>query len=241
MSAFTYRHQLPALCAAGYRATAVDLKGHGFSDKPRGEGEYTFDAMVGHVREVVDAVADRPTILVAQSMAGPLAIELALANPELVRGLVLVSPVGLGDIRFIRVARLLTPAALDPIAPYLARRWVVRAGLGLAYGDSVGVTDDIVDEYWAPAQFRDFARALRGLAYHFGWGPLPEQRLAALDARTLIVLGGRDRLIRGAPQRAKQLSGPAVVVIDDAGHAVNEERPKAVNAALLDFLERLPA
>jgi pimeloyl-ACP methyl ester carboxylesterase len=239
VSAFTYRHQLPALGAAGYRATAVDLKGHGFSDKPRGGGEYTFEAMVRHVRDVIEAIADRPAVVVAQSMAGSLAIELALENSGLVSGLVLVSPVGLGSTRFARVAQLLTPEVLDAAAPYVVARWVMRAGLAAAYGDSAKLTEDVIDEYWAPAQFPGFACALRGLVRNFNWAPIPEARLAALDARTLIVLGARDRLIRGAPQRATRLSAPTVVVVTDAGHAVNEERAEAVNAAILEFLSRL--
>jgi pimeloyl-ACP methyl ester carboxylesterase len=238
VSAFTYRYQLPALGTAGFRATAVDLKGHGFSDKPLGRGEYTFEAMVRHVRDVIEAIAHCP-VVVAQSMAGSLTIELALENPGLMSGLVLVSPVGLGITRFARFAQLLTPELLDAAAPYLATRWVMRAGLAVAYDDSTRLTEDVIDEYWAPAQFPEFASALRGLVRNFNWAPIPEARLAALDAPTLIVLGARDRLIRGSPQRAKRLSGPTVVVVDDAGHAVNEERPEAVNAAILAFLSRL--
>jgi len=36
----TWRHQLPALAAAGFRAVAPDLRGYGASDKPRGVGQY---------------------------------------------------------------------------------------------------------------------------------------------------------------------------------------------------------
>jgi pimeloyl-ACP methyl ester carboxylesterase len=240
VSAFTYRHQLPALGAAGHRATAVDLKGHGFSDKPTGRGEYAFQAKVRHVEDIIDAIAHGPAVVIAQSMAAPLAIELALGGSGAVRALVLVSPVGLGIIPFVRLARLLTPRVLDPIAPYLVPRWIVRAGLALAYGDSARVSEDSVDEYWSPAQFPGFARALRALIHDFNWAALPDARLAALDARTLVVLGSRDRLIRGAVHHARRLSGPTVAVIEGAGHAVNEERPEAVNAAILEFLRRTP-
>jgi pimeloyl-ACP methyl ester carboxylesterase len=239
VSAFTYREQLPALGAAGYRAAAVDLKGHGLSDKPTGRGEYTFPAMLRHAQEVIEAVAGGPAILVAQSMAGPLAVGLALAD-ETIRRLVLVSPVGLGVVPFIALAELLTPRLLDPIAPRLVRRAVVRLALGRAYGHSARVAEDIVDEYWAPAQFPGYARALRALVHDFTWSPLPDAQLAAVGARTLVVLGSRDRLVRGAHDRAGRLLGSNVVVVPDAGHAVNEERPEPVNAAILAFLGRAP-
>jgi pimeloyl-ACP methyl ester carboxylesterase len=239
VSAFTYRHQLPALGAAGYRAAAVDLKGHGFSDKPLGRGEYTFEAMARHVEEILEAVANGPAVVVGQSMAGALAIHLATSGRDIVTAQVLIGPVGLGVIPFIRAAVLLTPRVVDPVAPHLARRSVVRAGLGLAYGDPRRITEDTVDEYWAPAQFPGFARALRALVHDFRWAPLPDSTLAILDERTLVVLGARDRLVRGSERRARRLAGPTVVVVDDAGHAANEERPDVVNAAMLAFLARL--
>jgi non-heme chloroperoxidase len=239
VSAFTYRYQLPALGAAGYRATAVDLKGHGFSDKPLGRGEYTFEAMARHVEEVLEAVASGPAVVVGQSMAGALAIHLTTSGRHIVAAQILIGPVGLGVIPFIRAAVLLTPRVVDPVAPHLARRSVVRAGLRLAYGDPGRITEDTVDEYWAPAQFPEFARALRALVHDFRWAPLPHSTLAMLDDRTLIVLGARDRLVRGSERRALRLAGPTVVVVEDAGHAANEEQPDAVNAALVAFLARL--
>ena len=236
-SAFTYRHQLPVLGAAGYRAAAVDLKGLGFSDKPTGRREYTLEAMVRHVDEILDAVASRPAVIVGQSMAGPLAVELALSGRRAVPALVLVSPVGIGVVPFIRLAQLLTPRALDPIAPHLVRRPLVRAGLGLAYGRWSRISEDVVAEFWAPAQFPDFGRALRALVHDFDWSEMPEERLRALTVPTLVIRGTRDRLVRGPPRRpVRGLSSAALVVVDDAGHAANEECPEPANAALLQFL-----
>jgi pimeloyl-ACP methyl ester carboxylesterase len=239
-SAFTFRHQLPALGAAGYRATAVDLKGHGFSDKPPGRGEYTFEAMLRHVEEVVETVGGGPAVVVAHSMAGPLGVELARMAIGSVSRLILVSPVGLGVVPFIGLAQRLTWRMLDPIAPRLASQRVVRAALRVAYGESRRVTEDVVDEYWAPAQFPDFARALRALVREFTWSPLPDTRLAAIGDRALILLGALDPLVRGAAPRAGRLFGSRAIVIPDAGHAIHEERPDLVNAAILEFLGRPP-
>src|SRR5688500_20372279 len=44
-SAFIFRDNMPALADAGFRAIAVDLKGHGLSDKPVAADEYTVDAL----------------------------------------------------------------------------------------------------------------------------------------------------------------------------------------------------
>jgi pimeloyl-ACP methyl ester carboxylesterase len=75
--------------------------------------------------------------------------------------------------------------------------------------------------------------------HDFAWSPLPEERLAAVRDRALVILGARERLVRGAEEHARRLFGSRLVVISDAGHAVNEECPEPVNAAVLDFLGRL--
>jgi pimeloyl-ACP methyl ester carboxylesterase len=235
-SAFTYRHQLPALGAAGFRASAVDLKGHGFSDKPTGRGEYTLAAMYRHLEDIVAAVAGGPAVLVAQSMAGAAAFELALSPAGAVSRLALVSPVGFGVVPFIGLARWLTPRVLDRVAPVLIRRAVVRVALSLAYANPRRVTGATVDEYFAPAQFPDFSRALRALVHDFRWSPIAEERLRALGVPTLVLLGSADRLVWRPRQRAAFLPNARVVVIDDGGHAVNEERPAPVNAEILRFL-----
>lgn len=221
---------------------AVDLKGLGFSDKPTSRGEYTFDSMMRHVEEILDAVAGRPAVVVGQSMAGALALELALARNAAVSAVVLVSPVGIGVVPFVRLARLLTPRVVDAVAPYLLRRFTVRFALGVAYGRQERVTDDTVDEYWAPARYPEFARALRALVHDFDWSEVPQKRLASLNVPTLLIRATLDRLVRGPPRRSvPSLERAELVVIDDAGHAVNEERPEPVNAAMIAFLDRLRA
>ncbi|MDQ3949211.1 MAG: alpha/beta fold hydrolase [Gemmatimonadota bacterium] len=239
-SAFTYRHQLPALGAAGFRAVAVDLKGHGFSDKPTGRGEYTFAGMLRHVGDVMDAIAPAGAAVVAQSMSGALAVQLTLTENPRITHLVLINPVGLGAVRLIRLARLLTPRLLNPIAPYFIPRWIVRAALRRAFNDTARVTPDDIEEYWAAAQFPGYSRALRALVNEFTWAAFAETRLAALRVPTLVILGARDRLLRGSRLLAERLPGARVVVIEDGGHAVNEERPEPVNAAILEFLGRRP-
>jgi pimeloyl-ACP methyl ester carboxylesterase len=237
-SAFTYRHQLPTLGAAGFHATAVDLKGHGLSDKPVGRGEYTLEGMLRHVEDVMDVLTLGPAAVIAQSMSGVLALELALAANSRVARLVLINPVGLGAVRLIRLARLLSPRLLNPIAPYLVPRWMVRVALRRAFNDTTRLTPDDIEEYWAAAQFPAYSRALRALTNEFTWAPVPETRLVALRVPTLVILGARDRLVRDSRLLAARLPGARVAIISNGGHAVNEERPELVNAAILEFLDK---
>jgi pimeloyl-ACP methyl ester carboxylesterase len=63
-------------------------------------------------------------------------------------------------------------------------------------------------------------------------------QLARVEVPTLVVSGSLDRLVRDVPQRASLLPRAQVEVVPDGGHAINEECPQPVNAAILAFLAR---
>src|SRR3954447_8822843 len=52
----TWRNQLPALAAAGFRAVAPDLRGYGSSDKPRGVSGYTLPKLAQDVAKLIEAL-----------------------------------------------------------------------------------------------------------------------------------------------------------------------------------------
>ena len=86
----------PRLAAAGHRAAAVDLRGHGRSDKP--DGGYDFATISEDLRALIAALGfDRP-VLVGQSWGAGVVLDFGVRHPGLTRGLVLVDG-GLTDLR----------------------------------------------------------------------------------------------------------------------------------------------
>jgi pimeloyl-ACP methyl ester carboxylesterase len=86
------------LVEAGRSAVAVDLRGHGHSDKP--ETGYDFATIARDLRALIGALGpgfERP-ILVGQSWGAGVVLDFAVRNPELTRGIVLVDG-GLTDLR----------------------------------------------------------------------------------------------------------------------------------------------
>jgi pimeloyl-ACP methyl ester carboxylesterase len=82
---WTWREQLPAFAAAGYRAVAMDLRGYGASDKPpRGYDAYTLAA---DIAGVIRALGERSATLVGHDWGGFLSWSAAAFHPRLVRGL----------------------------------------------------------------------------------------------------------------------------------------------------------
>lgn len=239
-SAYMFRHALRALGESGYHAVALDLRGHGLSDKPVGRGMYTTGCLLADLRAAANAIGLDRFAVVGQSMGGALALRLALAEGDRVTHVMLINPAGLSGIPALQIGRLFRSPVFDYLVNKLPPRWLIRRILHVAYGDARQVQDDAVDEYWAPSQFPDYARAMRALTCEFDWHPIPPEHLGALRAPTVVIIGSADRLIRGALRTAERLRNVKLVTIAGAGHIANEERPDEVNAVLLDLLTQAP-
>lgn len=237
-SAYSYRHTMPALAAAGFRAIAAELKGEGFSDKPPSPSEYTRESLVAHVLEIIDALGADRIALVGHSMAGGIAVLVALEAPARVARMVLIAPTNLGSLRLVRFARPLLPAALHGIAPYFAVRPLFWVLLRTVYGDLSKPTSRDMDEYLAPSNDPAFARSQHSLLREYDWSAIDAERLGELRVLTLLIHGTRDRFVMrdGMERLARLVPFVETHVVEGAGHSVQEEAPELVNAAIVKFL-----
>lgn len=84
---------LPELSDAGYAGYALDLLGHGESEKPSNVHDYSIDATFEHFSKWIDSLGrTEPLILIGHSLGGGLSLLYAQRYPERVRGLVLINP-----------------------------------------------------------------------------------------------------------------------------------------------------
>jgi len=235
-SAYIFRENFAALASAGFHPVAVDLKGHGLSDKPLAPGEYRLEAMRTHIGDIIDALEVDHVMLAGLSMGSALAAHYAFLEPRRVQGLVMVSPVGFSGLPGLSLLRMVTPAPLSPIAPRIASRSLVRALLRTVNGELRRMTERDVDEYWAPTQFPDFTRAMRQLLHEFNW----RAPFVPLPVPALLITGTHDRLMlsRHAESYTRIMPLLEHTVVQDAGHVVYDEAAPIVNATLISFLSR---
>ena len=237
-SAYIFRDNLPAIADAGFRAIAVDLKGHGLSDKPRERREYTVDALLDHIREILDALGIERARLVGHSMGGALTYHFAARFPERVESIGLLSPVGLTGVPLMWLYRALTPAWLAPLVRFIRPRLAIKIGLKRVYGKRGSYTARDVDEYLAPFQFPDYAPAVRELLHAFDWEAAKHRSLAKVNARAFGAFGTLDHLMPRDKMAIYErlVPGISITPIIDAGHVITEETPQEVNAVLRALL-----
>jgi epoxide hydrolase A/B len=89
--AYSWRHQLPALAAAGYRAVAPDQRGYGRSSRPEAVEDYDIHHLVGDLVGVLDDLEAEQAVVVGHDWGSMVASHLALLHPRRVRGLVNMS------------------------------------------------------------------------------------------------------------------------------------------------------
>jgi pimeloyl-ACP methyl ester carboxylesterase len=84
----SWRAQLAALAAAGYRAVAPDMRGYGGTDAPADPAQYTMLHHAGDLVELVHALGETQAVLVGHDWGAPAAWNAALLRPEVFRAVV---------------------------------------------------------------------------------------------------------------------------------------------------------
>jgi 4,5:9,10-diseco-3-hydroxy-5,9,17-trioxoandrosta-1(10),2-diene-4-oate hydrolase len=240
-TAYSFRHNIPAIAEAGWRVVVVEPPGQGWSDKMPDPAAYTLESLAGRVLGILDRVGvTKAAPFVGLSLGGAVALQTALVSPDRVSRLGLWSPIGFGCARIVRLGGLLSPALAPLLERTVGPRFVGLA-LRIVYGGSHPPSPRDVAEYAAPIGSRDFVRAQIELLRNVRWSGFSGAERARLRLPISIVAGTKDPFIPLSCLRdaAESLSDARLRIVKGAGHAPNETHPAAVNAETIGFL-RVP-
>lgn len=205
-----------------YRLILWDLPGHGESQAPRKAP--TPDGLVKNMLTILDGEDANRVVLAGLGAGGALALRFWRAYPSRVRGLVLI-----GTMPGLRngIARDIWNGQVGELAAT-----VERDGLDALEGGAE------VDPRLHTCPF-GLATAARALLTQRDDGALPW--LAEIDVPVLILVGSEDKPnLSAAHFMARTIPHAREIVIPRANHAANIHKPNSVNAAIRDFLGRLP-
>src|SRR5215831_15326693 len=85
---YSWRHQLPALSAAGFHAVAVDMRGYGQSDRPEAIDQYTLLHLVGDMVGLLDVLGIEQAVIAGHDWGAPVAWHAALLRPDRFRAVI---------------------------------------------------------------------------------------------------------------------------------------------------------
>lgn len=225
--------------APHYRIIRVDLPGFGLTG-PFPHDDYHVERYVEFLVALLDHLSVPAAVIGGNSFGGQIAWQTAVDAPERVAGLILVNAAGFPlapdsvPVGF-RIAR--TPW-LQPLMTRLLPKRMVESSVRDVYGDPSRVTDALVERYYELALREGNRRAL-ALRLEQASGPeSPTERLDSIVQPTLILWGGRDRLIPpgNALKFASAIEGSRLVIFDELGHVPHEEDAAATAAVVLQFL-----
>ena len=228
-----------ALGAAGYHAVAFDARGHGDSGWSA-DGDYSVDAMVADLVQIIDTLGGKRPVLVGASMGGGTSLGAIGEDHVDATALVLVD-----------VAPRIEPAGAERILDFMRQK-----------PEGFETLDEVADAIAAYQPHRNRPRTLDGLAknlrvgengrFFWHWDPkfLEDSRnleertarmhacAATLTLPTLLVRGGLSDVLSeaGATAILEMCPHAEFVNVTDAAHMVAGDRNDIFSAAVTEFL-----
>ncbi len=223
------------------RVVRMDLPGFALSD-PFADGDYTSANYLRFVRRVLDHLGLGRVVVAGNSFGGELAWMLAAEQPERVAALILVDAAGY-PMRSTSVPiafRMARTRGLDQVVRHVTPEPLVRSSVRNVYGDPDRVDDALVQRY-RELVLRAGNRDALVRRLNLRQGASDTTVIAGIRTPTLILWGGRDRLIPPdmADQFARDIPGSRIVRFDALGHVPHEEDPAASLVPVREFLARV--
>lgn len=204
-----------------YRVITWDMRGHGASESPADQKQYSEEATVDDMAAILKACGVAKAVIGGLSLGGYMSLAFNLKYPEMVKALMLFDT---GPGYKNPQAR----AGWNETAEASALNFETKGLEGLGGGAEVRVSQHRSAD--------GLAKAARGMLAQFDARVI--ESLEHVQVPTLVLVGAKDRPFLAASEyMAGKIPQSTKVVVEDAGHAANIHQPEAFNVAVLAFLE----
>lgn len=252
---YSWRHQIRAF-ANSFDCAAIEMRGYGETDAPRGKSNYTLDKLVGDVAEIIEALGRKRAIVIGHDWGGGIAWATAMMRPDVVERLVVMNcphPKRLSEelrkntrqmlrswyMLFFRIPKL--PKALFRRRDY---ELLDRSMRDNAINKDAFSDDDLAYFHAAFRNPYSITAAINYYRANLRSGFMARSREnnwinRRIEAPTLVIWGERDfALGKELTYNMEPLFAGSFELkyIADAGHWVQQERPERVNEMLQPFL-----
>jgi len=238
-STYTWEQVAPILSDAGYHVWALDMKGFGWSDKPRGS-DYDPVTLAREVNAWLETMGIERPVIAGNSLGGAIGIILAVDHPENVDRLVLIDSAGY-RLKAPLIIRVMNSGPGAFVMKWTFGRWLVKGNLKMVFVNQELVTNEGIDAYYDRLRTegaRDAQTAVSRAILKYATDPYIE-KLSVIAAPTRIIWGAQDQWIplEHAYRFQKDIPGADLKVIPECGHVPQEERPETTAQLIQEFLK----
>src|SRR5687768_5331356 len=240
---FLWRNVAPAITEAGHTAYAVDLFGHGESDRPF-DADFGIAAQSEYLDAAMTALRVARGIVVGVDIGGDVALRLAATRPERVEKLVLINTPAFDEIPardISQMQRSTAKFAFRTTRGILGAAPLVEGVLKGSVADpETHMPVKLIARYLAPFVGKDGVNHLLALASSITAADMEDVDLKTIHVPALIVWGDRDEWLdpKIADRLVNALPDGRLVRLPGAGRLVPEEAPQQMNELILEFMKR---
>lgn len=216
-----------------HRVVAVDLLGHGGSEKP--SSGYTIESQADLVAEALGRLGVRDAMVVGHSLGGAVSVALAERSPQLVNRLVIIDTTPGGEADLGLLAKLTFTPVLGEALWRIKTDFATRKGLEVAFAPGFDVPDAFVDDL----NRMTFSSYDSADSTDYSDEESLGARMQATGKPLLVIMGSEEQIIddpRATLARyAREAPGTIAKLIAGAGHSPNVEKPAQTAALVLQF------
>jgi pimeloyl-ACP methyl ester carboxylesterase len=245
---YAWRYQIPALADAGFRVWAPDQRGYNLSDKPKGIGSYTLDALSRDVVGLIDASGYDQVYVVGHDWGGFVAWYTAEKYPERIKKMVILNAphrkIMRENLRTNPTQQVKSQYIFDFQTPWLPE---VRMKLQNYKGLKKALEASSKPGTFSESDFKKYHEAWsRPKAYHsminwyraFMQKPLLDDNLShKIEVPTLLIWGEADRYlgVEMAQPSIDLCDNGKLIVMKDTGHWIQYEKAEEINKLIKEF------
>jgi pimeloyl-ACP methyl ester carboxylesterase len=242
-SSFLWRNVAPAITEAGHTAYAIDMLGHGESDRPL-DADFGIAAQAEYLDAAMTALRVARGVVVGVDIGGIVALRLAATRPERVEKLVLINTPAFDEIPsrdITQMQRSTAKFAFRTTRGVLGAAPLIEGVLKGSVADpETRMPMKLIARYLAPFAGRDGVNHLLTLASSITDEDMEDVDLGTIHIPTLILWGDKDEWVdpRMADRLVNALPDGRLVRLPGVARLSPEEDPVRINELLLDFVKR---
>jgi pimeloyl-ACP methyl ester carboxylesterase len=226
-----------------YRVYALDVIGHGFSDRPK--IAYTPEAYIHFLRDFMDGVGIERATLIGNSMGGGMAWATAALFPERVKKVILINSVPPDVLNQVRNESFRNLVAIQdiPFLPYLViasrNKKSIKWLLEECVSDIKLITPEVLNRQYELSRIKGTTWVLYSTFKNAKDTSKMKDYPSRIDRPTLLVWGKRDLIfpLSVGQDLHQAIRGSKLHVVEEAAHIPMWETPEEVNEVILDFLK----